>query len=85
MGSWSYDNLTETTVATITAIVEYAEGKLGETRMLYACEAGGVYRLWGELVGDAARDEDVARLNALYEQLRTQPPDIPPAFRKTVD
>jgi hypothetical protein len=74
---WDYDTLTKIAADTIAAIAEDAQGKYGETGLLYECEVGGVFRLWKSIVGQAALDEDVARLQALCNTLAPQPPTIP--------
>lgn len=73
---WDYESVTLSAAAIISAIVAEAEGKFGETALLYECEAGGVFRLWASIVGEAALDDDLDRLRAMLEQVRPQPPDI---------
>jgi hypothetical protein len=70
--AWGYNSVTEATAAEIAAIVEDAQGKFGDTALLYQCQAAGVVRLWRAIVGDAALEDDVVRLEALCEQLRPQ-------------
>lgn len=71
--AWGYNSVTEAAAAQIAAIVEDAQGKFGDTAVLYQCEAAGVFRLWLAIVGDAALEDDVARLVVLCDQLRAPP------------
>ena len=75
--AWSYDSVSEKADATVLAIVADAEGICGEIRMWYESEAAGVFRLWQAIVGDAALEDDVARLEALCEKLRAPTDEDP--------
>jgi hypothetical protein len=71
--AWGYNSVTEAAAAEIAAIVEDAQGKFGDTALLSLCQAEGVVRLWRAIVGDAALEDDVARLRALCERLHAPP------------
>ena len=71
--AWDYDSVTEIAVANVSAIGADAEGICGELRMWYHSEAAGVFRLWQAIVGEAAREGDMRRLQALCDQLSDTP------------
>jgi hypothetical protein len=80
---WSYDDVTASALRTITAIAteaRAAEGQQAEPRWAMAY---GVLRCWSELVGDAARTEDRAMLEQLFEGMPVPPEEEPGGWHFT--
>lgn len=71
---WSYDAVTASALRTITDIATQARRAEGRQAEPHWAMAHGVLRCWCDLVGDAARDEDRAMLEQLFEGMPV-PPD----------
>jgi hypothetical protein len=71
--AWDYDTITASALRTLTAIANEARTAGPETAEPRWAMAAGVLRCWCELVGDAAKREDRAMMEELFEGMPLPP------------
>jgi hypothetical protein len=67
MQSWDYETITAAALQTLTAIATEARHAGVETAEPRWAMAAGVLRGWSDLVGAAAREDDRAMMEQLFE------------------
>lgn len=81
--TWSYDDVTASALRTITEIATEARAAQGQQAEPRWAMAYGVLRCWSDLVGDAARAEDRAMLEQLFEGMPVPPEGDAPGWHFT--